>query len=115
MALNGSLQRIFSVARKETVHIRRDPSTFFFALALPIVEMFMLGYAIDTNVRHIRTVVLDQCQTQQTRDLLKAFENSEDFNIIGTVSTDDELHEAIVKGQAKVGIKIPADYSRQLE
>jgi ABC-2 type transport system permease protein len=111
----SSLQRIASVARKEAVHIRRDPATFFFALALPIVEMFMLGYAIDTNVRHIRTVVLDQCQTQQTRDLLKAFENSEDFNIIGKVGTDDELYEAIVKGQAKVGIKIPEDYSRQLE
>ncbi len=41
--------------------------------------------------------------------------NSEDFRIVGTVSTDDELHEAIVSGRAKVGIKIPADYSRQLE
>ncbi|MFL5339536.1 MAG: ABC transporter permease [Gemmataceae bacterium] len=115
MSLATSLQRIASVARKETVHIRRDPATFFFALALPIVEMFMLGYAIDTNIRHIRTVVLDQCQTQQTRELLTAFENSEDFKIVGTVGTDDELHEAIVRGRAKVGIKIPADYSRQLE
>ena len=39
--LTGPLQRIFSVARKEAVHIRRDPMTFFFALALPLVEMFM--------------------------------------------------------------------------
>jgi ABC-2 type transport system permease protein len=111
----GSMQRIYSVARKETVHIRRDPATFFFALALPLVEMFMLGYAIDTNVRHIRTVVLDQCRTQQSEQLLRSFENSEDFNFIGRVDTDAQLYDAIVSGKAKVAIKIPEDYSRRLE
>jgi ABC-2 type transport system permease protein len=114
MILTGSLQRIFSVARKEAVHIRRDPTTFFFALALPLVEMFMLGYAIDTNVRHIRTVVLDQCKTQESYWLLKSFENSEDFNIVGSVATEDELNRAIISGKAKVGIWIPEDYSRRL-
>ncbi len=115
MILTGSLQRIFSVARKEAVHIRRDPTTFFFALALPLVEMFMLGYAIDTNVRHIRTVVLDLCKTQQTDLLLRSFVNSEDFNIIGSVDTEDELNRAIISGRAKVGILIPENYSRRLE
>ena len=100
--------------RKEAVHIRRDPTTFFFALALPLVEMFMLGYAIDTNVRHIRTVVLDQCKTQESYWLLKSFENSEDFNIVGSVATEDELNRAIISGKAKVGIWIPEDYSRRL-
>src|SRR5205085_2166888 len=113
--LSGPLQRIFSVARKETVHIRRDPATFFFALALPLVEMFMLGYAIDTNVKHIHTVVLDQCRTQETAQLLQSFENSEDFDIIARVGTDDEMYEAIVSGKAMVAIKIPEDYSRRLE
>src|SRR5436853_6916958 len=112
MSLAASLQRIASVARKEAVHIRRDPATFFFALALPIIEMFMLGYAIDTNVRHIHTVVLDECCTQETKDLLKSFENSEDLTIIDYVRTDADLHEAIVAGRAKVGIHIPEDYSR---
>jgi ABC-2 type transport system permease protein len=113
MFLTGSLQRIFSVARKESVHIRRDPVTFFFALALPLVEMFMLGYAIDTNVRNIRTVVLDQCKTQETDQLLRSFVNSEDFRIIGSVNTEAELYQAIVSGKAKVGIMIPEDYSRR--
>jgi ABC-2 type transport system permease protein len=111
----GSFQRIFSVARKETVHIRRDPVTFFFALALPLVEMFMLGYAIDTNVRHIRTVIFNQCGTQEASQLLRSFQNSEDFNFVGDVNTDQEMYDAIVSGRAKVAIKIPEDYSRQLE
>ena len=115
MLFTGSLQRIFSVARKEAVHIRRDPVTFFFALAIPILEMFMLGYAIDTNVRHIHTLVLDECRTQETEQLLRSFVNSEDFTIIGYVRTEMELHEAIVAGRAKVGIHIPEDYSRRLD
>lgn len=108
------LRRTASVARKEVLHILRDPGTLFFAMFLPIVEMLMLGYAIDTNVRDVRTVVLDQCRTQQSRTLLKSFETSKDFQIVGEVFSDADLHEAIVAGKALVGIKIPEDYSRRL-
>jgi len=113
--IGKSLQRIFSVARKETVHIRRDPATFFFALAMPLLEMFMLGYAIDTNVRNISTVVLDECRNQQTAELLLQFENSQDFRIVARVRTEEEMYQAIVAGRAQVGIRIPEDYSRRLE
>jgi ABC-2 type transport system permease protein len=108
-------QRIASVARKEFLHIVRDPMTLFFTLFIPIVEMFMLGYAIDTNVRHVRTVVLDQADTQESRELLRSFENSEDFTITQRVFTDDELTRAIVAGKARVGIKIPEDLSRRIQ
>jgi len=111
----GSLQRIYSVSRKEVFHILRDPATLFFSLFIPIVEMFMLGYAINTNVRHVRTVILDQCRTQESRALLRQFETSEDFRIIGQVDTDEELTRAIVSGHARVGIKIPEHYSRRLQ
>jgi ABC-2 type transport system permease protein len=114
MSLPAKLQRTASVARKEMLHIFRDPMTLFFTLFIPIVEMFMLGYAIDTNVRHVRTVIFDQARTQESRALLQSFENSEDFRIVGEVGTDEELSRAIVAGRARVGIKIPEDYSRRL-
>src|SRR2546425_9785309 len=91
MSTGSSLQRTASVARKELLHIVRDPMTLFFSLFVPIVEMFMLGYAIDTNVRHVRTVVIDLARTQESRTLLKSFENSEDFTIVREVFTDREL------------------------
>lgn len=75
----SSSRRLFSVARKELLHILRDPMTLFFTLVIPILELFMLGYAIDTNVRHVRTAILDQAGTQESRQLLQKFENSEDF------------------------------------
>ncbi|MCS7047101.1 MAG: ABC transporter permease [Gemmataceae bacterium] len=110
-----SLQRTLSVARKEALHILRDPATLFFALFIPVLELFMLGYAIDTNVRNVRTVILDQCRTQESRRLLRAFENSQDFKIVAQVWSDEELSRTIVAGKARVGIKIPENYSRQLE
>lgn len=108
------VQRLLSVARKEVLHILRDPATLFFALFIPVVELFMLGYAIDTNVRNIRTAVLDQAQTQESRALLRQFENTDDFTIVKYVWSDEALSQALVAGDALVGIKIPEDYSRRL-
>jgi ABC-2 type transport system permease protein len=117
MASLGSFQRLASVSRKELLHIIRDPMTLFFTLFIPIIELFMLGYAIDTNVRHVRTVVFDQARTQESRALLRQFTNSEDFSIDPRdyVHTDEALREAIVAGKARVGLKIPEDYSRRIQ
>jgi ABC-2 type transport system permease protein len=108
------LRRTVSVARKEFLHMLRDPGTLFFALAIPVVELFMLGYAIDTNVRHVKTVVFDACQTQESRSYLLAFENSDDFDVVEMVYRDEDLSQRIVAGKAHVGIKIPEDFSRRL-
>ncbi|HJZ54734.1 MAG TPA: ABC transporter permease [Gemmataceae bacterium] len=114
MSLSTSLRRTVSVARKEFLHMFRDPGTLFFALAIPVLELFMLGYAIDTNVRHVRTVVYDACQTQESRAYLRAFENSDDFDVVEMVYRDEDLSQRIVAGKAHVGVKIPEDFSRRL-
>jgi ABC-2 type transport system permease protein len=107
--------RMVSMARKEMLHILRDRTTLFFALVIPVIQLTILGFAIDTNVRHVRTVVLDQARTQESRVLLQRFENSEDFRIVGEVFTDLALSEWLISGRARVGIKIPENYSRQLQ
>ena len=98
MRVRFSVQRTFSVARKEYLHIIRDAGTLFFALFIPVLELFMLGYAIDTNVRHVATVVYDAAQTQESRALLRAFENSDDFDVKEMVYCDDDLSQRIVAG-----------------
>src|SRR5947209_1983931 len=55
-----SVRRTLSVARKEVLHMLRDPATLFFVVAIPLMQTFLLGYAIDTNVRHVPTAVVDQ-------------------------------------------------------
>ncbi len=107
--------RTFSIARKEMLHIVRDPQTLFFTIFVPVMELFMLGYAIDTNVRNVRTVAVDLNGTQQSRVLLQQFENSGDFKILHKVYTIPEARQLIVAGKARVAIVIPEDYSRRLE
>lgn len=111
----ASLLRTFSVARKEVLHILRDPQTLFFTLFVPICELFMLGYAIDTNVRHVRTVAVDLAGTQESRQLLQQFENSQDVRIVHRVFTEEEAIELIVAGKARIGIVIPSNYSERLQ
>ena len=109
---------------KEALHLRRDSMAIMFALLIPIVEMIILGYAIDTNVRQVKTVVYDQtgimertADTNGSRDsraLLDRFRNSDTFDIYRYVHSDTELTEEMVAGRAKVGIKIPYDFDRAL-
>jgi ABC-2 type transport system permease protein len=115
MLASLNLGRMKSVAHKELLHILRDRATLFFALFIPIVQLTLLGFAIDTNVRHIRTIICDLAGTQESRVLLERFENSEDFRIIGHAYTDTELAQALVSGRARVGIKIPENFSRQIQ
>ena len=110
-----SLLRVWSIAHKEFRHIRRDPQTLFFTIFVPILELFLLGYAIDTNVRDVRTVLVDHARTQESRALVRQFENSGDFAVVRTAYSDAEAYRSIVAGEALVGIVIPEDYSRRLE
>jgi drug efflux transport system permease protein len=102
------------ILRKEAIHIRRDPMALFFTVLIPMVQLFLIGYAINTNVRNIRTVIYDAAKTQESWRLLERFVNSDDFTIVKSVYSDAELNREIIAGRARVGIKIPADYSRQL-
>jgi ABC-2 type transport system permease protein len=110
-----SVQRLLSVARKEFLHIIRDPATLFFSVFIPVLELFMLGYAINTNVRNVSTVIFDQLNNQDSEKLIRQFENSDDFKIVLQVWSEKELSEAIVAGKARVGLWIRREYSQWLE
>ncbi|MCI0659471.1 MAG: ABC transporter permease, partial [Acidobacteria bacterium] len=105
---------LLPILRKEAIHIRRDPMALFFTVLIPMLQLFMIGYAINTNVRHIPTVIYDGAKTQESRRLLDRFVNSDDFKIVKSVFSDEELNREIISGRARVGIKIPPDYSRLL-
>jgi ABC-2 type transport system permease protein len=110
----GPFGGLWPILRKEAIHIRRDPMALFFTIFVPLVQLFLLGYAINTNVRNVKTVVLDEARTQESRRLLDRFTNSGDFLISSYVSSDEELNREIVAGRARVGIKIPPDFSQRI-
>jgi len=100
------------VLKKEAVQMIRDRGTLRFALLVPAFQLVLFGL-IDTNVRHVRTVVLDQSRTQESRQLLTDFVNTSYFDIVSEVTSRAALREFIVAGRASVGIEIPPDYARR--
>src|SRR5581483_6235071 len=90
-----------AVFYKEGLHVRRDFATLFFSLIIPILQMIVLGFGIDTNIRQINTD-----GRQESRELLDRLKNSDTFHILRYVQSDRELNDAIVSGRARVGIKI---------
>jgi ABC-2 type transport system permease protein len=103
-----------AVFYKETLHVRRDFATLFFSLIIPILQMFLLGYGIDTNVRQINTAVYNADGREESRELLNRLKNSDTFHMYSYVHSDKELNDLIVSGKCRVGIKIPVDYSDKL-
>lgn len=103
-----------AVVYKEALHVRRDFGTLFFSLIIPLLQMFLLGFGIDTNVRQINTVVYNADGRRESRELLDRLRNSDTFHVIRYVNTDRDLNDAIISGKCRVGIKIPVDYSDKL-
>ncbi len=114
-ASRGTFFGLRPVARKEFTHILRDPATLFFALLIPIVELFLFGYAIDTNVRQVPTVVFDESRTQQSRSLVQAFAASDTFHITRYVDSEPAMYAAMRSGRDRVALRIPPSYARNLQ
>lgn len=111
---NNPFTGLIPVLRKEAIHISRDPMALFFTIFIPTIQLFLIGFAINTNVRDIPTVVYDAARTQESRRLLDRFVNSDDFKIVINVTSDEEMNREIISGRARAGVKIPPDYSRKL-
>ena len=103
-----------AVFYKEVLHVRRDAATLFFSLVIPLLQMIVLGFAIDTNIRQVNTVVYNADGRRESRELLDRLKNSDTFHIMRYVQDDNALNDAIISGRARVGVKIPVDYSDRL-
>jgi len=103
-----------AIFKKEILHIKRDSAVLSFAIVFPIMELLLLGYILDVNIRNINVVVYDMSNTQESRTLLNKISSTGTFQIVKVVGSDEELYKSITKGQAKVAIKIPVDYSKTL-
>lgn len=110
-----SLKRIWSIVRKEFIHIRRDPRTIALILLMPIMQMFLFGYAVSTNVEHIKTVIWDQAKDQRSRELIQALVQSNYFDVVAYVESHDDIRSWVDRGKARVGFVIPADFSRRID
>ena len=109
------MNRLLAVLKKEFIQMRRDRMTLGLVLIIPLVQLLLFGYAIQTEVRHIPTIVFDQSLSVESRDLLSAFTSSGYFDIYYSGQSYEDVTNCIDSGQAKVGIIIPPDFSRGIQ
>jgi ABC-2 type transport system permease protein len=106
--------RLWGIIAKEFLQLRRDSLALTLALFVPVAMLFIFGWAINTDVKHVPTAVFDQSGSVEARTLLEAFVNSQYFDVRHWVSSHAELTRLIDGGSAKVGVVIPPDFARQL-
>ena len=106
--------RLSSIIRKEFIQIVRDPRTLMLIIIMPILQLFLLGYAATTDVKNISLAVWDQSQTTQSRALLDAFRSADYFRMSYVVGSQDEYRTLIERGQARAALIIPPDYDQHL-
>ncbi len=99
---------------KEFSHIRREPATLLFMFVIPVFQTLIFGFAIQTEIENIPTVVYDLDGRQHSRELIEAFANTRTFRIIERVFDEDSFRHALTSGRAKVGLRIPPNYSERL-
>lgn len=106
--------RIAAIVRKEFIQIRRDRRTLAIVLVLPVMQLLLLGYAINTVVDHLPTIVLDETRDVDSRALVAALNNSGYFDVVAYARDRHEVVGAIDAGRAKVGLLIPSNYGEQV-
>ena len=109
------MRRLQALLVKEFIQMKRDRLTFAMMVALPIIQLLVFGFAINTDVKHLSTIVFDQSLQQEGRDLLEAFRASEYFDIKYTARSFQEINDAVEQGKCKVGIIIPPDFTDNIK
>jgi ABC-2 type transport system permease protein len=107
--------RLSSLIRKEFIQIRRDKRTLILVLIIPIMQLFLLGYAATNDVRNVPLAVYDQDRGTEARALLDAYRAADYFTITYEASSEQKLRDLIDTGQARAGLIIPPDYTDKIQ
>ena len=109
-----SFQRLFAIISKEFLQMRRDRLTFAMMLGIPLIQLTLFGYAINSDPRHLPAAVLLADKGAQGRTLLYAMKNSTYFDFVRQVKTEAEGYNLLARGQVQFVINIPPNFSRDL-
>jgi len=109
-----SFRRFRAIAAKEFVQMRRDRVTFAMMIGIPIVQMVVFGFAINSDPKHLPTAILAADQSIFSRTVVAAMQNSGYFQIVKNVASEAEAKQLIEEGQVQFVLAIPADFGRKL-
>jgi ABC-type multidrug transport system permease subunit len=107
------LHGFWSVAAKEVLHLKRDTASLVIALLIPCIQLTLFGFAINFDIRHIPTVVVDTDRSRESRSYLCSLQNTHYVDITSYVDTPAQAEEALRRGSARVAIIISPDFARR--
>jgi ABC-2 type transport system permease protein len=110
-----TLARPLSVAWKELIQLRRDRLTLGMVLMLPIMQLMLFGYAINSDVRHLPLVVFDQDRSAASRDFARSLAATGFFDLAGAVDSYDDIARALRTGRARAALVLPPGYASDLK
>ncbi|HYE08816.1 MAG TPA: ABC transporter permease, partial [Patescibacteria group bacterium] len=109
-----NLKRVFTVTKKEFIHIRRDKASMILALVAPVMMLLLFGFAVSTDVTDVRLAVCDQSNTMESRELIRSYENSSYFKVYTMIDNPQNAEKIIGAGQVKAVLLIPPDFAKGL-
>lgn len=109
-----SLSRVFAVFAKEFLQLSRDRLSFGMIVGIPLVQLLLFGYAINTDVRNISAAVSDAAHTNLSRELVADLSASQVINLRSEVASPQQLRQLLDAGEISVGIVIPEDFDRRV-
>jgi ABC-2 type transport system permease protein len=112
LGLPTPLRRILSVARKEFIQLKRDQLTMGFVVGVPIVQLVLFGYAINQDMRHAQTAVVDSSNTAASREFVGELEATQTFDVVAHLAVEHQAREMLQDGTVQVVVLIPADFTR---
>jgi ABC-2 type transport system permease protein len=108
------MRRLLAIAKKELLQLRRDRMTFGMMAGIPVMQLLLFGYAINSDVRHMPTVVYDQDHSAESRDLFQRMLATGFYDFAGAVRDYDEIGRALRTGKARVGLVVPPRFGERL-
>jgi ABC-2 type transport system permease protein len=113
--LRGSLRRLGAVALKEIRQLGRDRVTFGMIVGVPLMQILLFGYAINFDVRHLSTAVLDQANSSMSRELVAQLVATQVVEVRYSARSSAELDQLLREGRVSLGVVIPQDFERRLQ
>uniref|UniRef100_UPI0040474C50 ABC transporter permease n=1 Tax=Yoonia sp. TaxID=2212373 RepID=UPI0040474C50 len=109
-----SVRRILAILRKELLQLRRDRLTFGMVIMIPLIQLVLFGYAINTNVRHIPAAVVDQSDTGLSRALIQIVGATQVVDFTQRFATVQEAETAIIRSDVRAALIIPKDLAQRV-
>jgi len=112
--MKDAFRRVMTIVRKEWLHVIRDVPTLLLVIILPVTMLILLGFAVYNDVKDIPLAVYDQSKTDESRVMIDRYQASGYFQFTTEAYSEDELLQALDKGQVRVGLLIPEGFGREL-